>query len=69
MLNERLLRDHPERIREALRRRRAGAEVERALVDWLTLDAQRRALATRYDELSRVVHAVRRRSTPPSRRE
>jgi seryl-tRNA synthetase len=59
MLNERLLRDHPERIREALRRRRAGAEVERALVDWLTLDAQRRALATRYDELSGAVKYLR----------
>lgn len=59
MLNERQLRDHPDRIREALRRRHAGAEAEQALEAWLTLDAQRRALATRYDEVSGAVKNLR----------
>ncbi|MGH2485890.1 MAG: serine--tRNA ligase [Ktedonobacterales bacterium] len=62
MLNERLVRDHPERIRATLRRRHAGAEAEQALEMWLTLDAQRRDLATRHDELARSVVANPRTS-------
>lgn len=53
MLNERLIRDHPERIREALRRRHANAETEQALEAWRSLDARRRALATHHDEVAR----------------
>lgn len=55
MLSDRLLREHPERVREGLRRRHAGAEAEAALDDWLALDAERRALATRHDALARAM--------------
>lgn len=60
MLNERLVRERPKLIREALRRRHAGAEAERALDGWLALDTQRRALARRHDDLAR--EAAGRRS-------
>ena len=59
MLNERLIRERPELAREALRRRRAGPEAERALEGWLALDAQRRTLAQRHDELARETAAIR----------
>ena len=63
MLNERLVRDHPEGIRETLQRRHAGADAERALSAWLTLDVERRALATRHDELARAVANSRATAT------
>lgn len=53
MLNERYVREHPDEVRVALRRRHAGAEAERTLDEWLALDARRRAAATRHDELAR----------------
>jgi seryl-tRNA synthetase len=53
MLSDRLLREHLERVREGLRRRHADGEVERTLDEWLALDAERRALAIRYDALAR----------------
>lgn len=59
MLNDRYVRDHPDAVRAALRRRHAGPAAERALHDWLALDAQRRAAATRRDELARAVSATR----------
>ena len=59
MLNERLLRERPEQVREALRRRRAGKDAELALDRWLGLDNQRRSLARRHDELARVARAAR----------
>src|SRR5579872_3006774 len=59
MLNDRYVRDHPDAVRAALRRRHAGPAVERALHDWLALDAQRRAAATRRDELARAASATR----------
>ncbi|MGZ3681437.1 MAG: serine--tRNA ligase [Ktedonobacterales bacterium] len=52
MLNERYVREHPDEVRAALRRRHAGAEAERTLDEWLALDARRRA-AARHDELAR----------------
>jgi seryl-tRNA synthetase len=58
MLNDRLLREHPEVVRASLRRRHAGGDAERALDRWLALDAQRRAAATRSDELARAIAAA-----------
>lgn len=57
MLSDRLLRAYSERVREGLRRRHAGAEAETALDAWLALDAERRMLATRHDELARAAHS------------
>jgi seryl-tRNA synthetase len=59
MLNERYVREHPEAVREGLRRRHAGTEAEVALDAWLALDAHRRAAATRRDQL-----AARGNATP-----
>lgn len=53
MLNERLLRERPEHMYAALRRRHAGPDAERALDEWLALDARRRAIATGRDALAR----------------
>ncbi len=53
MLNERYVREHADEVRAALNRRHAGADVERALAEWLVLDAQRRAAAQRHDALAR----------------
>lgn len=58
MLNDRYVRDHPDAVRAALRRRHAGPEAERALEEWLALDAQRRAAATRRDELAQAATAT-----------
>ena len=58
MLSERYVRDHPEAVRDGLRRRQAGSEAERALEEWLALDAQRRAAAARRDELARAVATI-----------
>ena len=52
MLSERLVRAHPERIREGLRRRAAGMETLAALDRWLALDVERRALASEHDQLA-----------------
>jgi seryl-tRNA synthetase len=60
MLNDRLLREHPEVVRAGLRRRHAGDEAERALDRWVALDAQRRATATRAGEFARSIAAARR---------
>lgn len=57
MLNERYVREHPDTVRAALRRRHAGADAERALDEWLALDAERRALATHHDTLARTRRA------------
>ncbi len=59
MLNDRLMRDHPEIVRAGLRRRHAGDAPEQALDRWLVLDAQRRALATRQGDLARDIAAGR----------
>lgn len=45
MLSERLVRNHPERVEDGLRRREAGTEALDALKRWLWLDDARRALA------------------------
>ncbi|HEX6819188.1 MAG TPA: serine--tRNA ligase [Ktedonobacterales bacterium] len=58
MLSDRLLREHPERVRDGLRRRHAGAEAEATLDGWLALDAERRELATRRDDLARTAHSA-----------
>ena len=52
MLSERLVRAHPERIREGLHRRAAGMEMLAALDRWLALDTERRALASEHDQLA-----------------
>ena len=52
MLSERWLRGRPEQARAALVRRHADAETLAAFETWLTLDAERRATATRYDALA-----------------
>src|SRR5437870_918675 len=44
MLSNRLLRDHPDVVRERLRRR-GDTEALQALEEWLRLDGERRALA------------------------
>lgn len=53
MLNERFVREHADEVRAALARRYAGADVERALDEWIALDAQRRTAARRHDDLAR----------------
>lgn len=60
MLHDRYVREHPDEIRAQLRRRHAGAEAERTLEQWLALDAQRRAAATRHDALARSVADLKR---------
>ncbi len=57
MLNERYVRDHPDAVRRGLRRRHAGLEAERALDEWLALDARRREAAARRDDLARTPRA------------
>ncbi len=57
MLNERYVREHTDEVRAALNRRHAGADVERALDEWIALDAQRRAAAQRHDTLARELAA------------
>src|SRR5579859_106416 len=59
MLNDRHVRDHPDAVRAALRRRHAGPSAARTLNEWLALDAQRRAAAARRDELARAASATR----------
>lgn len=59
MLNERSVREHPDETLAALRRRHAGSDAERALEQWLALDAGRRATATRRDALARRVAELR----------
>ena len=52
MLSERLVRAHPDRVREGLRRRGSAPETYDALERWLALDAERRALASEHDTLA-----------------
>ncbi|HEU0026486.1 MAG TPA: serine--tRNA ligase [Ktedonobacterales bacterium] len=59
MLSERWLRRSPQEARAALARRGAGAETLAALDAWLTLDAERRAVAARFDALAREGNATR----------
>src|SRR5579859_3026224 len=59
MLNERSVREHPDETLASLRRRHAGPNAERALEQWLALDAGRRATATRRDTLARRVAELR----------
>jgi seryl-tRNA synthetase len=66
MLNDRLLREHPEVVRAGVRRRHAGDEAEQALDRWLALDAQRRVTATRAGELGHAVASARREAETPT---
>jgi seryl-tRNA synthetase len=59
MLNERYVREHPDGVLAALLRRHAGAAAEKALEQWLALDAARKATATRRDELARLAQRAR----------
>ncbi|HST86733.1 MAG TPA: hypothetical protein VLJ14_00030, partial [Ktedonobacterales bacterium] len=59
MLNDRSVREHPDETLVGLRRRHAGPEAERALEQWLALDAGRRATATRRDALAQRVAELR----------
>src|SRR5690242_3837127 len=59
MLNERYVREHADETLAGLRRRHAGPDAERALEQWLALDAGRRATATRRDALARRVADLR----------
>lgn len=52
MLSERLVRTHPERIREGLRRRSAEPGTLDALERWLALDSERKTLASEHDALA-----------------
>jgi seryl-tRNA synthetase len=52
MLSKRLLRTHPDRVREGLRRRGVAQETLDRLERWLTLDGERRALAGAHDALA-----------------
>ncbi len=52
MLSERLVRTHPERVREGLRRRGSAPETYDALERWLALDGERRTLASEHDTLA-----------------
>src|SRR5690349_524870 len=52
MLSERLIRTHPDRVREGLRRRGSAPETYDALERWLALDAGRRTLASEHDTLA-----------------
>ena len=52
MLSERLIRAHPDRVREGLRRRGAAPETYDALERWLALDGERRTLASEHDTLA-----------------
>lgn len=58
MLSERYVRDHPDVVRAGLQRRQAGVEAERALDEWLALDAQRRVAAAHRDELARAAATI-----------
>ena len=60
MLREEEVREQPEAVRAAFRRRYAGAEVEQELDRWLQLDRQRRSVASRRDGLGKDLQEVRR---------
>src|SRR5579884_1475111 len=66
MLNDRYVRTHPDDVLAAIRRRHAGADAERALGHWLALDAERRAAATRRDDLARAVTHARAEGGAPA---
>lgn len=52
MLSERLVRTHPDRIREGLRRRAAAPDTRDVLERWLAVDAERRSLASKHDAIA-----------------
>jgi seryl-tRNA synthetase len=52
MLSERLVRTHPDRIRDGLRRRGVESATLAALEQWLSLDSERRTLAAGHDTLA-----------------
>jgi seryl-tRNA synthetase len=60
MLREEEVRERPEAIRAALRRRYAGAATEQELDRWLELDRARRLVATRRDGLGKIFQELRR---------
>ncbi len=59
MVSERWLRGRPEQARAALRRRHADEATLAAFETWLTLDAERRTLATRFDALAAEARRLR----------
>jgi seryl-tRNA synthetase len=63
MLNERWLRRSPDEARAALARRNAGPEALAALDAWLSLDAERREAAARFDALAAQGSAIRHART------
>jgi len=65
MLSERLMRERPAVVRAGLARRHADAETLATFDTWLALDAERRALATRYDTLASA-RPRRERNRPPA---
>ncbi len=52
MLSERLVRTHSDRVRAGLRRRGSASETLDALERWLSLDDERRTLASEHDALA-----------------
>lgn len=52
MLAERLLRDHPDVVRDGLQRRSLGDDALATLEQWRALDRRRQALATEFDALA-----------------
>jgi seryl-tRNA synthetase len=53
MLSERLVRSHPDRVRQGLQRRRSAPATLAALERWLAHDDERRALAGEHDALAK----------------
>jgi len=65
MLNERLLRERPDEVIAGLHHRNASPETLAAYDQWRTLDAERRALATRRDALAADRKRLTSRRTAP----
>ncbi len=63
MLPERLVREQPDVVRVALRRRSAGVAAEDTLDQWLELDAARRSMQAQCDVLSQTLHSLRTTGT------
>jgi seryl-tRNA synthetase len=53
MLSERLVRSHPDRVRQGLLRRGSAPDTLAALERWLSLDCERRTLAGEHDALAK----------------
>ncbi len=66
MLSERLMRERSDVVRAGLTRRHANADTLAAYDAWLTLDAERRAAASRYDALASAHKRRRRGAQPPT---